>query len=111
MRYGWLGKGRVIEVIQTEAFRRWVRRLRDLEALDRIDLRLLAAADGHLGDAAPLGGGLWEMRIHYGPGYRLYFIRQGAAVVVLLCGGDKDSHRRDIARARQMAAEWREDNA
>ena len=51
------------------------------------------------------------MRIHYGPGYRLYFIRQGAAVVVLLCGGDKDSQRRDIARARQLAAEWRQNNA
>ena len=101
----------MIEVIQTETFRRWINRLRDLEALDRIDLRLLNAADGNLGDVAPLGGGLWEMRIHYGPGYRLYFIRRGATVVVLLCGGDKDSQRRDIARARQLAAEWRPNNA
>ena len=103
--------GPVIEVIQTGAFRRWINRLRDTVTLERIQARLIAAADGHLGDAAPLGGGLWEMRIHYGPGYRLYFIRQGAAVVVLLCGGDKDSQRRDIARARQMAAEWRQANA
>ena len=111
MRYGGLGKGRVIEVIQTVAFYRWLIRLRDSATQKRIQARLIAAADGHLGDAAPLGGGLWEMRIHYGPGYRLYFIRQGAAVVVLLCGGDKDSQRRDIARARQLVAEWRTNNA
>ena len=101
----------MIEIIQTGAFRRWINRLRDLEALDRIDLRLLNAADGNLGDVASLGGGLWKMQIHYGPGYRLYFIRRGATVVVLLCGGDKDSQRRDIARARQLAAEWRTNNA
>ena len=111
MRYGWLGKGRVIEVIQTGAFRRWARGLRDKAAWLRIDSRLRDLSDGQPRDAAPLGGGLWEMRIHYGPGYRLYFIRHGAAVVVLLCGGDKDSQRRDIARARQLAAEWRQNNA
>ena len=111
MRYGRWGKSRVIEVIQTEAFLRWVIRQRGSATQKRIQARLLAAADGNLGDVASLGGGLWEMRIHYGPGYRLYFIRRGATVVVLLCGGDKDSQRRDIARARQLAAEWRTNNA
>ena len=101
----------MIEVIQTGAFRRWFSRLRDQLALTKINARLADVIEGYWGDVAPLGGGLWEMRIHYGPGYRLYFIRQGATVVVLLCGGDKDSQRRDIARARQLAAEWRQNNA
>ena len=102
----------MIEVIQTEAFRRWINRLRDRIAANHIDARIRnVAVGGHFGDIAAVGGGLWEMRIHYGPGYRLYFIRRGAAVVVVLCGGDKDSQRRDIARARQLAAEWRGNNA
>ena len=101
----------MIEVIETGTFQRWVRGLRDKAASLRIDSRLRDLSDGRPRDVAPLGGGLWEMRIHYGPGYRLYFIRRGATVVVLLCGGDKDSQRRDIARARQLAAEWRRANA
>ena len=102
----------MIEVIQTGVFRRWLGRLRDRGALLHIDARLRdVVREGRFGDIAAVGGGLWEMRIHYGPGYRLYFIRRGATVVVLLCGGDKDSQRRDIARARQLAAEWRTNNA
>ena len=101
----------MIEVIETGSFQRWVRGLRDQAALLRIDSRLRDLSDGRPRDVAPLGGGLGEMRVHYGPGYRLYFIRRGATVVVLLCGGDKDSQRRDIARARQLAAEWRQSNA
>ena len=102
----------MIEVIQAEVFRRWINRLRDRTASNHIDARIRnVAVRGYFGDIAAVGGGLWEMRIHYGPGYRLYFIRQGAAVVVLLCGGDKDSQRRDIARARQLGAEWRQANA
>ena len=102
----------MIEVIQTAAFLRWINRLRDQMAANHIDARIRnVATEGHFGDFAAVGGGLWEMRIHYGPGYRLYFIRQGATVVVLLCGGDKDSQRRDIARARQLAAEWRQADA
>jgi putative addiction module killer protein len=68
---------------------------------------LLAAEDGHLGDVRPVGGGVSEMRIQYGPGYRVYFITRGAELVILLCGGDKDSQRRDIERAKRMATEWR----
>ncbi len=60
---------------------------------------------GHIGDAQSVGDGVFEMRIHYGPGYRLYFIREGEALVVLLCGGDKDSQERDIARAKRIAKE------
>ena len=86
---------------------RWLSRLRDRQAIDRIVAGLLAAEDGHLGDVRSVGGGVTEMRIQYGPGYRVYFITRGAELIVLLCGGDKDSQRRDIERAKRMATEWR----
>lgn len=75
--------------------------------MDRIVARLLAAEDGHLGDVRPIGSGVSEMRIQYGPGYRVYFTTRGTELIILLCGGDKDSQRRDIERARRMAMEWR----
>lgn len=81
--------------------------MRDRNTVNRIVARLLAAEDGHLGDVRSVGGGVYEMRIHYGPGYRVYFITLGGELIVLLCGGDKDSQRRDIERARRMAREWR----
>ena len=75
--------------------------------VDRIVARLLAAEDGHLGDVRPVGEGVSEMRIRHGPGYRVYFITRGAELIILLCGGDKDSQQRDIARSKRMAMEWR----
>lgn len=75
--------------------------------MHRIVARLLAAEGGHLEDVRSVGDGVSEMRIQYGPGYRIYFITRGSKLIVLLCGGDKDSQRRDIARAKRMAAEWR----
>ena len=93
-------------VLRSSTFDRWLRRLRDRQAVYRIVARLLAAEDGHLGDVGSVGDGVSEMRIHYGPGYRVYFVRRGAELIVLLCGGDKDSQRRDIERARRMATEW-----
>ena len=68
-------------------------------------MRLRTASLGHLGDTRPVGDGVFEMRIHYGPAYRLYFVREGESIIVLLCGGDKDSQRRDIARAKNLARE------
>ena len=62
---------------------------------------------GHIGDAQPVGDGVFEMRLHYGPGYRLYFIREGGQIVVLLCGGDKDSQERDIRQAKELAGDWK----
>ena len=98
---------RMIEVIRSSTFRQWVRGLRDRRAIARINARLRNASLGNLGDTRSVGDGIFEMRIHYGPGYRLYFIREGQAVIVLLCGGDKESQRRDIARAKRIAREWR----
>ena len=97
----------MFEVIQSSTFRRWVRGLRDRRAVARINARLRNVSMGNMGDSRSVGEGIHEMRIHYGPGYRLYFIREGRSVVVLLCGGDKGSQSRDIERARRLAREWR----
>ena len=97
----------MIEVIQGSTFRQWVRRLRDQRAVARNSARSRSASLGHLGDTRSVGGGIFEMRIHCGPGYRLSYIREGQTVIVLLCGGDKDSQPRDIERARHLAQEWR----
>ena len=94
-------------ILRSATFDRWLRRLRDRRAVNRIVARLLAAEDGHLGDVGSVGSGVTEMRIQYGPGYRVYFITRGAELIVLLCGGDKDSQQRDIERAKRMAREWR----
>jgi putative addiction module killer protein len=67
-------------------------------------------ADGNFGDAEPVGDGLSEARIHYGPGYRVYFMQQGRQLVILLCGGDKGSQNRDIEQARLIAKAWKEQN-
>ncbi len=94
-------------ILRSRTFDRWLHRLRDRHAVKRIVARLLAAEDGHLGDVRPVGDGVSEMRIRHGPGYRIYFTTRGEESIVLLCGGDKDSQRRDIELARRMATEWR----
>ncbi|MCB1533237.1 MAG: type II toxin-antitoxin system RelE/ParE family toxin [Rhodoblastus sp.] len=95
---------------QTETFRRWERRLKDQRARALIAARLLRLASGLAGDVAPVGEGISELRIHYGPGYRVYFQRRGPEIIILLCGGDKGSQERDIRTAKQIAAAWSEDN-
>jgi putative addiction module killer protein len=82
--------------------------LRDPRAKARIAIRIDRLALGNAGDAKPVGSGVSEMRIDYGPGYRLYFIRRGEALIVLLCGGDKGSQQRDIVRARALAADLKD---
>ena len=94
-------------ILRSSTFDRSLSRLRDRRAVARIVARLLAAEDGHLGDVRPVGGGVPEMRIQHGPGYRIYFITRGTELIVLLCGGDKNSQRRDIELAKRMATEWR----
>jgi len=83
----------------------WRDGLRDTRAKARIAARLLALESGNWGDAKSVGGGVTELRIHVGPGYRLYLTRRGVSWVLLLCGGDKDSQARDIATAQAMARE------
>jgi putative addiction module killer protein len=92
----------VYEIRKTEVFSEWFRHLRDRLAKSRIVARLDSARRGNLGDYKPLGAGLYEMRVHAGPGYRLYYTRRWRAVIVLLCAGDKSSQRRDIEQARRL---------
>ena len=93
----------VIEIRQTGVYARWFRRLRDREVRARIDIRIRRLSLGNPGDVRPVGGGVSELRIDYGPGYRVYFSRRGEAVIVLLAGGDKGSQDRDIRRALELA--------
>jgi putative addiction module killer protein len=95
----------LIEVRQTTRFSTWLASLRDERAKARILKRLDRAKKGNLGDIGPVGQGVSEMRIFYGPGYRLYFVQRGKKLVVLLCGGDKSTQDADIAEARAMALE------
>lgn len=95
----------MIEVRQTEVFRAWLETLRDRRAAAKIAARLARLELGNFGDAEPVGEGVSELRIHYGPGYRAYLVRRGEVLVILLCGGDKSSQDRDIKRAKGMARE------
>lgn len=92
-----------IEVRQTENFRDWLGSLPDERAVARIAARIRRLEQGNLGDCRSLGRGLVEMRIDYGPGYRVYFVRRGALIVILLCGGDKSTQMQDIEKARRLA--------
>lgn len=95
----------MIEILRTARFRAWFAGLRDDEARARIAKRLDRVLMGNLGDVYSVGEGVSEMRIFYGPGYRIYFVRRGEAVILLLCGGDKSSQARDIRDAKQMVRE------
>lgn len=95
----------IIEVRQTDVFTEWFAGLLDREARARITVRIRRLSLGNPGDVRPVGSGVSEMRIDYGPGYRVYFVRRGSMVVILLCGGDKRNQGRDIARALELARE------
>jgi putative addiction module killer protein len=96
----------VIDLRYTERFKDWVNGLRDRQARARILVRLERMAMGNLGDVKPVGEGVSEARITYGPGYRLYFVRRGDTLIVLLCGGDKSSQTTDIMTALKLAREF-----
>ncbi|MFK3796735.1 MULTISPECIES: type II toxin-antitoxin system RelE/ParE family toxin [unclassified Pseudomonas] len=85
------------------SFSRWLKSLKDKTGQQRIFARLDAAQEGHFGDCQPVGGSVFEMRIHYGPGYRIYFTRRGDVTYLLLIGGDKSTQARDIDQAKEMA--------
>jgi putative addiction module killer protein len=91
------------EVRQTQTFARWFAGLRDGRARARIQARIDRLEIGNPGDVRPAGGGISEMRIDYGPGYRVYFVARGSALVILLAGGDKRTQGSDIATARELA--------
>jgi len=95
----------VIEVRRTAAFADWLASLRDQNAKGRIVSRISRLEFGNPGDTKSVGGGVSEMRIDYGPGYRVYYAARGAALVILLCGGDKRTQDADIRRAKSMAKE------
>lgn len=92
-------------VLRTSTFADWLDGLRDPRAKARILVRIDRMQDGNPGDVAPVGEGVSEARIHHGPGYRLYFVERGNALIILLCGGDKSSQARDIAMAKRLAKE------
>ena len=94
----------MIEVRQTSEFEAWLKSLTDTRAAKRIAQRIVRLQAGLLGDVKFFEG-IGELRIDYGPGYRVYFVRRGAALIILLCGGDKSSQRRDIKKAIEMAKE------
>jgi len=96
------------QVVRSSVFDAWLGRLADHRAKARILARLTSAGLGNLGDCRPVGEGVSEMRVDVGPGYRVYFIRAGQRLIVLLNGGDKSSQRRDIERAKRMATEWKD---
>ena len=95
----------MIEVRKTTVFTAWLANLPDRNAKGRIVSRISRLEQGNPGDVRPVGGGVSEMRIDYGPGYRVYFVSRGSTLVILLCGGDKKSQRADIKKARALARE------
>lgn len=96
----------VIEVRQTEVYASWFRQLRDNKARFRILVRIRRLSMGNFGDLKSVGDGVSELRIDYGPGYRVYLQRRGSLLVLLLAGGSKKTQSTDIARARKLAKEW-----
>jgi putative addiction module killer protein len=98
----------VIEIRQTEVFADWLRRLRDENARARIQVRIRRLSLGNFGDVRPVGGGVSELRIDYGPGYRVYLRQRGEVLVLLLAGGTKKTQEADIAKAKKLAQEWEE---
>lgn len=93
----------MVEIRQTETYASWFANLRDRQARVRIDVRLRRLSLGNLGDVKPVGEGVSELRIDYGPGYRVYFVQRGQRLIVLLAGGDKRSQTRDIQIALESA--------
>jgi putative addiction module killer protein len=94
---------------QTATFQAWERKLKDKRAKAAIAARIFRVANGLMGDVSPVGQGVSELRIHYGPGYRVYFQQRGDELVILLCGGDKSTQSRDIETAKDLANDWSDD--
>lgn len=98
----------MITIRETDEFATWISRLRDYRAKARILRRIDRLVAGNGGDVKPVGEGISELRIDYGPGYRVYFLRRGTLLVILLCGGDKRTQDRDIKKSKELAKELKE---
>lgn len=97
----------MFEILVSERFERWLKGLRDRQGRTRIAAHLVKMAHGNFGDVKPVGSGVSEARLHFGPGYRLYFLQRGDVVLVMLCGGDKSTQAADIADALHLAGDLR----
>ncbi len=95
--------------MRSASFDRWLGKLKDRRAIARILVRIDRLALGNPGDVRSVGGGVSELKIDYGPGYRVYFAQRGQSLVLLLCGGDKSTQSVDIETAKRIATEWRND--
>ena len=94
----------MVDVVRSSTFDRWLSKLRDRRAAARVLIRINRLAAGNPGDVKPVGGGISELRIDYGPGYRVYYLREGERLILLLCRGDKSTQSADIAAAHDLAA-------
>tara|TARA_Y100001972_G_C7565791_1_gene284087 strand:+ start:196 stop:492 length:297 start_codon:yes stop_codon:yes gene_type:complete len=93
----------MFDIQQTDDFRKWLKKLKDRKARNILLERINRMKFAHWGDVKPVGEGVREFRVHYGPGFRVYFIQMGETVIVLLCGGTKGSQDKDIQKAKQLA--------
>jgi putative addiction module killer protein len=98
----------VKEIRETDRYKKWYQKLNDIQARARIKTRIRRLSLGNPGDCQPIGNGLSEMRIHYGPGYRVYYKDTGREIIILLCGGDKATQQADIENAKKLANEKEE---
>jgi putative addiction module killer protein len=98
----------MIEIKQTATYLKWQAKLKDQRAKALIAARVFRLANGLPGDVKSVGQGVSELRIHFGAGYRVYFYQHGNELILLLCGGDKSSQKKDIEAAKQLAARWRQ---
>ncbi len=98
----------MIEIVKSDRFDRWLTQLKNSPARARIEARILRLSMGNPGDVKPVGGGVSEMRIGHGPGYRVYYMRRGQVLIVLLCGGGKSIQAADIRAALTIAKDWKD---
>lgn len=98
------------DITELEPFTDWLSKLKNIKGRIAIAVRIDRARSGNLGDVESVGDGISEMRIHKGPGYRVYFTLEGQKLIVLLCGGDKSSQKKDIAKAKEIAKKWKDNN-
>ncbi|WP_092825816.1 type II toxin-antitoxin system RelE/ParE family toxin [Vreelandella subterranea] len=96
----------MLEIKQTDTYRKWERKRRDQRAKALIAAHIFRLANGLPGDVKPVGNSVSELRIHHGPGYRIYFKQRGNEIIILLCGGDKSTQQSDIETAHRLAAQW-----